>query len=684
VIDQSSLKSPGWQRIVAELTLPANDDRLFLLRLVAVLGQVSGARQAVLHLLGGGDDSPAGPEPRPALVWPFPPDIADAEGRMKLPIEALIDPSKVVPDTLERAADQAAAARAAAGSRSAMLYEIENDDLMYDPTGARGHVIAVPVQSGMPQEAPNLPLAGVVTLVLDGRSRQALQTTLALVELLAGYVFSHAAQQSLKRARASSATMDLAARLLSAVNQTPNFRGCCFQFVNDLSRYVSADRVAMGWVQGSGSNVSIRRGAGSGRRTVRIVALSDTENLDRRMAMVQKLEAAMEECLDQDQTILYPPPPLTGPGSDAVLSAAITHSHRELAASDAKLRVASFPLRVGDAQGDRVVGVLLIESTGDGRIDASGVELVQATLDLVAPVLAVRHSDDRIIALRVWDWLLKTGAWAVGPKHTVWKLAGIAVMLATLFAVFYTTPYRFGAPLELQPRERRTISAPFDGTIARLGEGVEPGGRVDQGQLLLEFDTTDRRLSALEAQAQIVQYDKEADEQLKKGALSESQQAAAKSKQSQAKLWLLEHEIAKARVTAPIPGVITAGDLKDKVGAAVKLGDRLFEMADLTDMVVIARVDDSDIALVYIGQTGEMSPKSDPSLTVPFTVERIVPLSTAAEGANAFEVHCKLSQPPSWFRPGMEGHAKFNGPTRSIAWIGTRRILNTLRVWLWW
>ncbi|MBS0197667.1 MAG: HlyD family efflux transporter periplasmic adaptor subunit [Planctomycetes bacterium] len=685
MIEQQNLKTPSWQRVVAELTVPVADDRLFLLRLVSVLGQVSGARQAVLHLLGGQrDDSPAGPEPRAALVWPLAPDMVDASGRMTLPVEQLLDPARVAESSIERAAEAKNAARAVATSRQSVVYALDGDDQMYDPSGGRGHVIAVPITSGLPSEAASLPLAGVVTLLLDGRSRQALQTTLALVEVLAGYVFSHASQQALRRVQASSRSMDLAARLLASVNQTPNFKGCCFQFVNDLCRALGVDRVALGWVHGSGSNVAVRRGAGGGRQNVKVTALSDTENLDRRMAMIQKLEAAMEECLDQEQTVIYPPPPPSGPEADAVLSGAITHAHRELAASDAKLRVASFPLRVGDASGDRIVGIVLVESTGDTKIDASAAELVQSALDLVAPVLAVRHSDDRLIALRVWDWVLKTAAWAVGPKHTVWKAAGVAVMVATLFMFFFRTTYRFGAAMELQPRERRTISAPFDGTIATLGKGVEPGRKVEAGQTLLEFDTTERRLSSLEARSQIVQFETEADEQLKKGNLSEAQQAKAKADQARAKMQLLEHEISRANVGAPIGGVIIAGDLKDKVGAAVKLGEKLFELADLSDMVVIAKVDDRDISMISLGQTGEISPKSDPSLAIPFTVERIVPLAQAAEGQNNFEVHCKLDRTPGWFRPGMEGHAKFDGPRKNLAWIASRRILDTLRVWLWW
>jgi len=280
---------------------------------------------------------------------------------------------------------------------------------------------------------------------------------------------------------------------------------------------------------------------------------------------------------------------------------------------------------------------------------------------------------------------VRSAAWAVGPKHTVWKALGVLTMLATLFVFTYHTTYRIGAPVELQPRERRTISTPFDGKIAAIGEGVEPGKKVQQGELLVEFDTSEMHLSSLEAQAQVTQFEKEAEEALmKNGKIGEAQQAKAKAAQAQAKFDLLEHQIARSRVTAPIAGTITAGDLKDKIGASIKLGDKLFDLADLSDMVVIAKVDDRDITYITEGQTGEVSPKSNPRLSVPFTVERIVPLAQAHDGQNAFEVHCKLSQSPPWFRPGMEGQAKFDGPRKSIAGIASRRIIDTLRVWLWW
>jgi hypothetical protein len=32
----------------------------------------------------------------------------------------------------------------------------------------------------------------------------------------------------------------------------------------------------------------------------------------------------------------------------------------------------------------------------------------------------------------------------------------------------------------------------------------------------------------------------------------------------------------------------------------------------------------------------------------------------------------------------MEGQARFDTVDRSLVWIGARRIVDTLRVWLWW
>lgn len=655
MIDLSSLKTPGWQRVVSELHAASPDDRTFLYRLVAVLAQVSGARQAVLFAVDRAEGDAAPSDPRPVLAWP-PPPTDQINPEVQDPTEAR------------------AAARASADSGQLQIFGMEKAAGFYDD-GDKGYIVAVPVQTG-PEGGPAAGPRGVVTLLIEQRSRQALQTTTAMLEVLAGYTQLHSTRQQLKRMRASSAALDLAGRLIASINGAQTFKGATFQLVNDLSRQMRADRVALGWVEGIKASGAVK-----------VIAVSDTEMIDRRMAMIQKLQAAMDECLDQEQAVLYPPPPAQGDGSaDVVLSQAITHAHRELAASDARLKVVSLPLR----EGDKVVGVLTIESTAEGPADIASIELVQAALDLVAPVLLVRRSDDRTVAARTGVWATKTGAWLVGPKHTVWKLVALLVMAAAIAVTFVHVNYRVEAPMELQPRTKFVVSVPFDGVLSVLRPGIEAGRQVKKGDVLAEMDTAEVQLRAAQSRDEQFQAQKEADAYLKAGKLAEWTQAQARALQAQSKLRSAELDLMHAKLVSAIDGTIIAGDLSDKIGASVKLGDVLFQIAPLEDMVVVARVGDRDIGLIRGEEgeggatTGDVATKAFPARTFAFTVERVVPLAQPKDGKNAFEVRGGLKASAPWLRPGMEGMAKFDTGRRSLLWIGTRRIREQLRLWLWW
>jgi hypothetical protein len=675
MIDLSEIRAPGWQRIVGELSSPAPDDRSFLLRLLAALTQVAGARQGVLFAVPARDDETS--EPKPIMVWPPAPELRQHLERGGVAAESNVAQAPVDESGVESLADARSAARAAAKGRQSQVYSLNTQDLLYDAAGHKGFLLAVPVPGGLPNESASVPLRGVVTLLIDNRSKQAVQTTVALIEVLAGYVYNHASQQALRRLQASGASLELATRLIAGVNASRTFKGAAMHLVNDLCRQIGADRVALAWIERAGRPE--QTDGSSERNWAKLVALSDTEQLDRRMAMIQKLEHAMDECLDQEQAVLYPLP-AGGVEQDVLLSQAVTHAHRELAAGDAKLKVCSVPLRLEQ----KVVGVLLVEHTGDGALTVSTVELLQASMDLVAPVLDVRRSDDRIIALRTWDWAVKTAAWAVGPKHTVWKAAGVLVTLVVMLMIFVHVPYRVSAAMEVQPRSPRIVSIPFDGKIKSVAEGVEAGSKVAQGQELATLDTSEMLLRSLDAQSEIVQAEKEADEALKKGDQASAQRATAKADQARAQLGLWQHRIDQARMLSPISGTIIAGDLKEKVGATVELGAAIFQIADLNDMIVVARVDDRDIALIREGMTGQITAKARPGESFDFEVERIVPLSQAREGKNLFEVRGRLKQTAAWFRPGVEGLAKFNTERRSLAWIASRRIMDQLKLWLWW
>lgn len=665
MIDLSNVRAPGWQQVVAELNSAAADDRAFLERLLRIVSQVTAARQGVLF----GPDRTDGEEvePRVELVWPAP---GAATVLPDEPAAPRADKAKGV----EFPEEVHAAARAAFSSGQARAFSLDKAGLYYDGGTSQGCVLAVPIRVPAPPAASGgrpgaETVSGVMTMLIEPRSKDAIRSTLAMAEVLAGYVHGHAARQSLRRTQTASFAFDLATRLIASINTAPNFKGACLQLVNELAKQFGLDRVALGWVKND---------------TVRTQAISDTEFFDRRMAMLVKLEAAMDECLDQEQPVVFPQPAAEGPGGDVLLAQAIVHAHRELAAGNAKLKLCSLPLRIDDD----VVGVVMLEASSDQPIDLNTVELLQAAMDLVAPVLRLRRSDDRMLPVRAWDSTVKAAAWAVGPKHTVWKAAGIALLAAMVFVTLYTKTYRVGADATLEPRMRRIVSAPFDGQLRRLMPGIEPGAKVTKGQVLAELDTTEYELSLASANAKLYQAEKAA-----ASARQERDQGKVASYEEQAKAARAEadayrYRIERSQIVSPIDGEIIAGDVKERVGSTLKLGDPLFQVASLEEFVVVAKVDERDIALVREafaskGGKGQIAMRTRPGESFDVVVERIVPLAQAAEGKNIFEIRGRLVGTGDWLRPGMEGVAKFDTEERSLLWIGTRRIIDAVRMWWW-
>ena len=212
--------------------------------------------------------------------------------------------------------------------------------------------------------------------------------------------------------------------------------------------------------------------------------------------------------------------------------------------------------------------------------------------------------------------------------------------------------------------------------------------QVKEGQLLVQLDTKELELGLNDALGKVEQARTQAAAARKAKDQGKAAQADLQATASEHEANVYRDRIRKSHIVAPIAGTIIAGDMKERIKSTMKTGDLMFQIAPLDDIIVVAKVDERDIALVKKafekGGTGEVAAKAKPDEPVKFEVERIVPLSSASEGKNVFEIRCKLLGNPTWFRPGIEGIAKFNTDRKPLIWIGTRRILDQVRLWLWW
>jgi biotin carboxyl carrier protein len=212
--------------------------------------------------------------------------------------------------------------------------------------------------------------------------------------------------------------------------------------------------------------------------------------------------------------------------------------------------------------------------------------------------------------------------------------------------------------------------------------------------VLATLDDTELRLELGRAQAEQGAYLSQATAARAEGKFTHAKIAQAQADEVAARVRLLEYRIEKARIVSEISGTVVAGDLKKQIGAPVKEGDVLFEVAPLDMLRAELAVPDDQIADVHRAVAkaaeknetvvGELATASYPGVRIPFEVERVSPAAEMVEQRNVFKVRVRLEWiDPAWMRPGMEGVAKISLGRRSYGWLLTRRVINWVRMKLW-
>jgi len=447
--------------------------------------------------------------------------------------------------------------------------------------------------------------------------------------------------------------------LLAAVNEHDRFLAAAMALCNELAARWRCERASLGLLRG---------------RYVELAAMSHTEKFSRRMRAVQLIEAAMEECLDQDIEVVYP----AEGEADFVCRDA-----RELSADGGPTAVLSVPLR----RAGHVEGVVTLQRVAENPFDAEEVESLRLACELCSARLIDLRRRDRWIGAKAAEGVRRGLAVLLGAKHTWAKLLVGALLAGALTVALATGDYRIEAPCVLEATTRQVLLAPFDGQIASVN--VIVGDKVSAGDVLATLRTVGLKRKRNAARAEQFEYRKQADAARAQKRWAEAQMASAKARQLAERIELLDDQIARAEIKALIAGTVVVGDMERFVGASVEKGQVLFEVSPIRSLRAELAVPEDQIAdLLAATRAGEvrgaLAAESYPQRRVDFVVERIRPLGDEADDEVVFRVRARLSETPSWMRPGMEGLARIGLGRRRVAWLWSRRLVNRLRLWFWW
>jgi HlyD family secretion protein len=140
-------------------------------------------------------------------------------------------------------------------------------------------------------------------------------------------------------------------------------------------------------------------------------------------------------------------------------------------------------------------------------------------------------------------------------------------------------------------------------------------------------------------------------------------QAKAQVAQSEASLKQLEEQLGYTTIVAPMDGVVLSRDVEigDAVSSILVLGSTatlVMTVGDTTQVYVKGKVDEADIAHVYLGQPARIKVESFRDRYFQGKVTKISPMGVEKDNVTTFEVRVSINNPGGELKAQMTANAE--------------------------
>jgi len=575
------------------------------------------------------------------------PDAISSVLLLKNPQDGVFAPVAVWPDPNIDLSRLQAAAEAAIEQKQGLVFRSE--ETADSPSS---------VQLSCPLEVNNR-VDGVVVIEVADRPEAELDSLLNQVQWDLGWLSSRIWQEQSAMNQLMTARSALALDILAVAEEHTLVEPACMAVANEIAVKLDCDRVAIGLV---------RKRAKSGARVL-LRAMSHSAWYRKKTSLVEELENAMEEALDQNTTVVFPFQPYA--------AKTIAVAHKEYAENWKVRHLVSFVLTDKSVP----VGVMTFERRSDQAFSEDTVKSGESIAALIGPVLDLKRRERRWFAGRIADGIRGFLHKLFGRRHPALKLLVTLIILCVIGLFYYTTTFRISGDAVLEGASQRVSVVPFDGFIDEAK--VRAGDIVKQGQLLATLDDKDLQIEVYRwesEKAKLIQQQRQA---LVGKERTEIALLEAQIRQADAQLSLSRQKLARTLIKSPVDGLVISGDLSQRLGSPVQKGETLFEIAPLKNYRVVLKIDERDIRYIEVGDKGTLLLSGMAGKSIPLTVGNVTAVSEADDGLNIFRVEATLAEGMEAIRPGMEGVGKVDIDERSIGWIWTRTFMNWLRVFIW-
>ena len=457
-------------------------------------------------------------------------------------------------------------------------------------------------------------------------------------------------KNELQRTRNQARTLSDSLSLCSAMDGSTSKQEAANYLVNHLRRLLEASQVV--YCDGSKTDAA------------KLLAISEVEQFDPHSESSKTILSAARACVGVSEPVIHCPKSSTANPLQAIAIEAYCKANRFTSC-------VGLPTQNSDGS---ATGILLVASTAESFSEPQLNQLTQiasihgAHLDVVrrANLRASELFSERMRQVPKKSWF-----------GVAWKAAiGFAVLMCVPW------PYRVACDCDIQPVTRRFVSAPYTGPLEK--SVVRPGEVVTKGQVLALMDGKQLRheLTGVEAEYQAAK--RRRGSALAMGEVAQSQIARSESRKLETQIKSLKDQLSRLEIRSPYDGIVVSGDLDKAQGATMEIGQTLFEVAPLDDMLAEVAIPESEIQYVQQTQSVAIKLNAFPYRTFYGEVDSINPGAEILGDESVFVANVKLIDEQSVIRPGMKGSAKVKTGYSPIGWNLFHNAWESVRCWLVW
>ena len=257
----------------------------------------------------------------------------------------------------------------------------------------------------------------------------------------------------------------------------------------------------------------------------------------------------------------------------------------------------------------------------------------------------------------------------------------LGLLAAALWFCFGTMTYQPLCQSTITAANLRHFSAPFDGQLQAVA--VSPGQRVAEGDVLVQFDTSNLKLEMIGLQREISASNVQVKQAVSEGELGQASIANARLGVLQTQISAVQKQIDEATISAPTDGVVVLSDLQQRIGQEFPQGEEILQFVADGDWLLQIEVPDSLVSVVKAEQTGEFAPASDPTNKHKFRIDNVDGAASVLKNRNVFLAHADFDIQPEQMMTGMEGTSKLTTVDRPVWWVALHGAIDWARINFW-